>query len=162
MRGRSILTAGLLATFVSIPFTAFAQSMEHWVASGTVKRNNAKCKFDPGPAPTTVATARFETVNGVTTLTNDGFNAQGEKIHTVIVVQFDGKEHAVEGAAMPTTRIFKWIDDRTIQWITKVNGQLTGTTQDVLSRDGKTHTATSVGLNAQGQMTYNVAVWEKQ
>ena len=162
MRGRSILTAGLLATFISVPFNAFAQSMEHWVASGTVKRNNASSKFDPGPAPTTVATARFETVNGITRLTNDGVNAQGEKTHTVVMVQFDGKEHAVEGAAMPATLTFKWIDDRTIQWITKVNGQMMRTTHDVLSRDGKTHTATTIGLNAQGQMFYNVAVWEKQ
>ena len=94
--------------------------------------------------------------------TTDFVNAQGQQNHNEIPEKFDGKDHPVQGTAQPQTRSFKWIDDNTMEWVTKTNGKQTTTTRATLSRDGKTQTVTTTGTNAQGQKVNNVTVFEKQ
>jgi hypothetical protein len=132
--------------------------MEQWV--GTWKLNLAKSAGGAaggGPG----STSTVDIVNGIMRITIDGVSPQGQKVHRVIMAQFDGKEHAVEDAATPTTRTFKYIDDHTFEWI-QANGQMTVTVHVVLSRDGKTQTVTTIGLNPQGQNIPNVQLYEKQ
>jgi len=158
---RTMVGIVLLTAFVVVPFTAFAQSMNLWV--GTWKANVATSKVDPaGPPPPTSLTVTVDIVNGVARLTGDLVNAQGQKSHQVNLVTFDGNEHPLVGEAQPTTRTYKWVDDRTFEWVTKVNGQVTGTTRDVLSRDGKTATVTTTGKNPQGKAFKAVTLFEKQ
>ena len=75
---------------------------------------------------------------------------------------FDGKEHPVAGALLPTTRTFKWVDDRHYEWVTRVNGRETTTTRLELSPDGRTQTLVTTGRSAQGQHVDATAVFEKQ
>ena len=118
---RTMLGIVLSTAVVVVPFTAFAQSMNLWV--GTWKLNFAKSTFDPGPPLVTSNTATFDLVNGVARLTADAVNAQGQKDHTVVLVTFDGKEQPLVGANPPVTRTHKWIDERTWEWVDKVNAR---------------------------------------
>ena len=137
-----------------------AQS-EPWV--GTWRLNIAKSTYSPGPPPTVKSqTSRREAVpNGVKT-TIDTIDAKGNATHVEVTAMFDGKEYEVKGAAMPTTRAYKSIDNRTYEYVTRVNGKVTTTTRSVVSVDGKTHTNTVTGVDAQGQKVNNVVLWERQ
>jgi hypothetical protein len=135
--------------------------------AGTWKLNIAKSKYDPGPAPAapTSNTTLLEIVNGVMRITTNTVNAQGQPNQVVRYAHFDGKEHgqaSANPAAAVTTYAYTWVDPRTYQWITKVDGKTTTTTRLVLSADGRTQTLTTTGTNVQGQKVNNVTIFEKQ
>ena len=64
--------------------------------------------------------------------------------------------------AANTTRAYRRIDDRTYEFVTKVDGKVTTTTRSVAARDGKTRTTTTTGKDAQGQTVNNVQVFDRQ
>jgi hypothetical protein len=71
----------------------------------------------------------------------------------------------VDGKPNPNgadTISIKKIDDNTYEATTKKKGQVLTVTKNVISKDGKTRTATAAGKNAEGQTVNNVVVWEKQ
>ena len=70
----------------------------------------------------------------------------------------DGKPNP-NGADMISV---KKIDDYTYEATTKQKGKVLTVTKNVISKDGKTRTATATGKNAQGQTVNNTIVWEKQ
>jgi hypothetical protein len=147
------LSAALLAIAVG------AQSLP---LAGTWRASIAKSKYDPGPPPKVPGTLTWERVAGGWRFTTDGVDAQGQKTHTETMEKDDGSEVPVKGAASPTTRVFRRIDDRTYEDSDKVNGKPTVTRRGVISADGKTMTVTVTGTNAQGQKVSNVLVYEKQ
>jgi hypothetical protein len=156
----SVILTSLLMTVLVV--TAGAQSMQAWL--GTWKLNLAKGVNRVGIAakPPTSNTTVLEMVNGVMRITSDAVNSDGQKTHTVTMAAFDGKEHPVEGALLPTTRTFKWVDDHHYEWVTKVNGRVTTTTRLELSRDGRTQTLITTGKSPTAQQVDNTSVFEKQ
>jgi hypothetical protein len=54
------------------------------------------------------------------------------------------------------------VDSQTIEFARKKGGKPVQTATSVVSKDGKTRTVTSVGVNAQGQKINNVGVYEKK
>ena len=158
---RNVRGVVVALSLIVVPSASFAQQQSpQW--AGTWKRNVVKSTYNAGQPPKTEQTVKLELVNGQLKATTDGFNAQGQPAHTVMTVVFDGKEHPVEGSAQPTTRVYKWIDQRTYEGVTRVKGQITTTTRYALSADGKTHTLTTKGKNAQGQDVDNVVFYERQ
>ena len=77
------------------------------------------------------------------------------------MVRFDGSERIIN-AEQGTTATYKWIDERTYEGFNKAKGQPTTMTRYALAVDGKTHTLTTTGKNAQGQPVNNVVLYEKQ
>ena len=135
--------------------------------SGTWKVNVAKSKYSPGPPPksnTQVITA----VDGGMKVVTDGVNNEGKKTHNEYTVKFDGKDYPEKpmldgkpnpnGADMIST---KKIDDNTYEATTKQKGKVLAVTKNVISKDGKTRTATAAGKNGEGQTVNNTIVWEK-
>lgn len=112
---------------------------------GTWSLNLAASTFDPGPAPRppTANTSTLELVDGELTMDTEFVNSRGRRRRQRVVVTFDGREHAVAGALRPTTRIFRWIDDRTLGWDQRVDGLVTNTFTAVLADDGQTMTVTT-------------------
>ena len=149
------------ALVLMIAGSSHAQSSAPWV--GTWKVNLEKSTYSPGPKPTVAAQVKIEPApNGMKT-TIDAVNPQGEKTHTETVAAFDGKDYPVNGAPNPnSTSTLKRIDDRSFENQGKVGGKPTVTTRIVISKDGKTLTATQTGTNAQGQAVKNVIVAERQ
>jgi hypothetical protein len=137
------------------------QALERFI--GTWKQNIAKSKYSPGPGPKS-QTVVIKVSEGGLLATGDFVNAQGQHQQNQVEIpeKFDGKDYPVKAAPQPATRSFKWIDDSTMEGVTKVNGKQTATTRASLSRVGKIQTLTTTGTNAQGQNFQNVVVLEKQ
>ena len=92
----------------------------------------------------------------------DGVDAAGKATHNEIVTMFDGKDAEYKGAAAPTTRVYSRIDDRTVQYVSKVNGKVTTTTRMTISADGNTRTLVTTGTGADGKPVNSTAVYERQ
>jgi hypothetical protein len=86
----------------------------------------------------------------------------GQPTHVEIIVRFDSTDRPLVGAAVPTTRAYKRIDDRTYEFVQKEHGKVTTTFRSVAAPGGKSRTATTTGTNAQGQSVKNVVLYEKQ
>lgn len=138
--------------------------------AGTWKLNIAKSKYSPGPPPTGPNTQKIEAVENGIKMVADGVNAKGQKTHNEYTVKYDGKDYPshpmLDGKPDPnaadTTISAKRIDDYTYESTTKSKGVVLVTIKEVISKDGKTRTATITGKNAQGQEVNNVVVYEKQ
>ena len=165
----SLVAAAFVATSSSAAAQSRPQSQSHSMSlwTGTWKLNIAQSKYDPGPPPQPPASnvVTLDIVNGLLRITTNQVNAQGQPFQTIGYISFDGKEQAIISTlptAPPATRLAKWIDERTYEFTNRVDGQVTTTTRLELARDGKTHTLTTTGKNAQGQTVDNVTLFEKQ
>jgi hypothetical protein len=153
-----LLTVLTLTAVLTVAFTPSAQSVDPWL--GTWKLNLTKSKFVLGPPPTSL-TLKWELSERKLKFTSSGANAQGQATHDEWVGKFDGKDYALSGAPTAnTTRAYKRIDDRTYEFVTKVDGKVTGTTRVVVSRD--TMRATTTGKDALGRTIHNLLVWDRQ
>jgi hypothetical protein len=136
--------------------------------SGTWKVNVAKSKYSPGPPPKSNM-QKIDPVAGGMKVVTDGMNSDGKKTHNEYTVKFDGKGYAehpmLDGKPNPNGADMisvKKIDDYTFEATTKQKGKVLTVTKNVVSKDGKTRTATATGKNGQGQTVNNTVVWEKQ
>src|ERR1700730_10205861 len=111
----------------TVAFTTVGHAAEPWL--GTWKLNLTNSKFILGPPPTSL-TLKWELSEAELKFTSIGVNAQGEATHGAWVGKFDGKDYALNGAPTAnTTRAYKRIDDRTYEFVTRVDGKVTGTTK---------------------------------
>jgi hypothetical protein len=152
--------------FAMLVLVFFAVSMGLAAAedpmAGTWKLNVAKSKYNPGPAPkgeTNHVEAYGE--NGIK-VTAEITDAQGKKINIAYSGNFDGKEYPVTGDPNSDTFTLRRIDARTIERMNKKAGKPTTTLTYIVSKDGKTKTIRTKGVNSQGQPVLNVALFEKQ
>jgi hypothetical protein len=153
---RRIVAGLVLLAMLSV--TALAQQQSNlWV--GTWKPNRAKSTYS-GTPPTGDQTIRLELVNGLLQVATTTTNAQGQATTNTYLVKFGGEQPV--NPTTGVTRTYRWIDDRTYEGATKVKGQSTTTTIYALARDGKTHTVTTKGKNAQGVIVNNVVLYEKE
>ena len=75
--------------------------------------------------------------------------------------RFDGKDYPTNGGDPRVVSLTR-IDDRTIEQITKRNGQISSRSRIVVSQDGKTLTSTGNGVNGRGEpYTDQVQVFDR-
>lgn len=150
--------AALAVMLVALPLVSSAQAPQGFV--GTWKENVAK---STSPTPNKSQTTRIEAVpGGGLKIVGDVVDATGKATHLETVTMFDGKEAVRKGAAQPTTRVYTRIDDRTIQYVTRVNGKVTTTQRQTLSADGKTRTGVTTGTDAASKPVNTTNVFERQ
>jgi hypothetical protein len=154
----------LVATFALMATITYGADM----FSGTWKVNLAKSKYSPGPPPKTNM-QKIEAVENGIKVVADGENSEGKKTHNEYTAKFDGKDYAehpmLDGKPNPNGAdmiSLTKVDDYTFEATTKQKGKVLTTTKNVVSKDGKTRTATTTGKNAQGQTVNNTIIWEKQ
>ncbi len=135
---------------------------------GTWKLKVAKSKYSPGPAPKS-NTVKFEAIVGGIKLVADGVDAQGKKTHNEYTAKFDAKDNPtkpmLDGKPNPNAAdsvAHKKIDDYNYEVTTKLKGKPLTVARHVISKDGKTRTVTTTGMNAQGQKVNDMTVFEKQ
>jgi hypothetical protein len=128
-----------------------------------------KIEVQPWARPKGPNTQKIEAVENGSKLVADGVNAQGQRTHNEFTVKFDGKDYpqhpTIDGKPNPDaadTVAAKKIDDHTYEFTNKRKGTLLTTIKEVISKDGKTRTATITGTNAQGQAVNDTVVYEKQ
>ena len=150
----------LSTLFVSTSLYAQAQQ-DPFV--GTWKQNLAKSKYDPANlTPRVGTTIKREASGNGYKVTSDGVNAQGVATHTeYTVATLDGKDYPLTGSEYDSSA-FKRIDANTFIRVDKRGGAVARVVRIVVSKDGRTYTADSVGYNAQGVAFHNVTVFDKQ
>jgi hypothetical protein len=154
----------LLVTAARPPAASAAQAAPNtppanpWLGRWSINVNRSKYG---GPAPKAL-THTFEETPGGMKLIVDQITGDGRKIHTEVMVKFDGTDQPVYGDAQrDSTRAFRRIDARTMEVTNKTDGRVTSTVTEVVSADGRTRTTTIVGRNSQQQMR-NVLVFDRQ
>lgn len=155
---RVILGVGLVS--VLFPLVSAAQVPQSYL--GTWKLNLAKSTYNPGPAPKSSTGGTEAVPGGGMRVTNDSIDLAGKPTHTEIVTMFDGKEGELKGAAAPPTRLYSRSDDRTYQYVMRVNGKVTTTNRVTISADGKTRTIVSTGTGTDGKPVNTTTVWDRQ
>jgi len=160
MSKRSVLLIVFtLTTVLTVRFAVSAQSADPWF--GTWKQNLARSTYSPGPTPTGPGGIRKEEPWEGGLKSTQG--PEGQPARLEVIAKFDGKDYPVKGAAAAnTTRAYTHINDRTVEYVTKVDGKVLTTVRTVVSTDGKTSTTTVTGQNAQGQTVNNTIVWDRQ
>jgi len=151
------LAATLLLVALALNVSA-APADEH---SGTWKMNPAKSNYSPGPAPKSI-TVKIAADAENMKLTSDGIDAAGKPTHVEYTAKYDGKDYPITGIPNADTVALERLDASTIRSITKRGDQVVMTVTSVISKDGKTRTATFKGKNAEGLDVNNVVVYDKQ
>ena len=156
------LAFGVVLTLVVSVMSLSAQERDPRI--GTWKLNVAQSTFDPGPPPQSETRTYEDRGGGVTLMTVEGINAQGNPIFFQVAYKLDGKDYprADIGAQTVRTVSCKLVDADTVEEIGKRGGKVYVTGTFTVSKDGKTMTHRPKGTNAQGQPFSNVSVFEKQ
>ena len=128
---------------------------------GTWVLNVAKSKYTPGPPPKEQTTIFEATGEGVK-VTTKGTDSAGKPTLTGYTANYDGKDYPVTGNSDWDTVSLKRINASTVEYTRKRAGKVVQTATGVVSKDGKTRTITSTGVNAQGQKIHNVGVYDKK
>lgn len=156
----TILLARALCVVAAVASVAAAQTEPR---VGTWDLNLAKSTFSPEPPPKR-QTLTFQAAGPHWVALLQGTDASGMPINpdmNNLAINFDGKDHPTANVNYDTTA-WKRIDANTYQAIRKKAGKIVLTSTNVVSKDGKTMTITTKGVNADGQSIHNVRVYDKR
>ena len=128
---------------------------------GTWVLNVAKSKYTPGPPPKEQTTI-FEAAGQGLKATTKGTDSAGKSTMTAYTANYDGKDYLVTGNPDWDMVSLKRVNANTVEFTRKRAGKVVQTAISVVSKDGKTRTIKTTGVNAQGQKINNTAVYEKK
>jgi hypothetical protein len=131
---------------------------------GTWKYNSAKSKPAPGVPAIKNLTLTREATDGGVKVTAKGDRADGSKIDNVTDAKYGGNPVMTSGGGTPWDMVaMKQVDANTVtEERSKHGGKYHSTVRNVVSKDGKTITATTKGTDEDGKPFTAVAVFEKQ
>ena len=157
---RSVVLCLGLSSFLMLSIgAAFAQSDPQ---VGIWKLNLAKSKYSPGPGPKS-GTTKIEVVGAGTKVSVDQMQADGTSRQWGFTANYDGKDSPMTGVNPDADSVARTrVDANTIQTISKKDGKVTTTQTSEVSKDGKTRTVTTKGMDAAGKKVNNLAVYDKQ
>ena len=136
-----------------------------WAADpfvGTWKEDMSKTKISTGASLPKSVTAKVEAKGEGFKWVTDMVLADGQTLHMEWEGKFDGKDYPVKGDQNTDTYSLKKIDSNTIVGVDKKAGKEVGNWRYVVSKDGKTVTATGKFKNEKGQEITVTSVSEKQ
>ncbi len=150
---------GLVVLQISLAGVALqAQSDPH---VGTWVLNVGKSRYTPGPPPAS-QTSVYAVEGAGFKVTTKGQGPLGQPTSTEFTAAFDGKDHPVSGNLDWDAVLVKRVDSHTVEFTRKKGGTVVQTATSVVSKDGKTRTVTSTGVNARGAKVNTVAVYERK
>ena len=160
-RGTTCMLTGMTLlglAIAGVPQPSYAQSD---LALGTWQLNVSKSKYSPGPPPKS-STVTVQAVGQNHKLTAVTINAEGKQTSVENTRIYDGMSHPVAGNPDYDAGAFTRVDAYTIVISYTKAGKLVRTATNVLSQDGKTITATNIGMDASGRPVNIIAVYDKQ
>jgi hypothetical protein len=108
---------------------------------GTWHLSIAKSRYDPGPPPKSQTRIYREEDGGVKAVVITVHkNGNSDTVH--YVVNYDGKEHPVDGSPDTDGILMQRVDDYTSESVLSHAGHTVGTARRTVSRDGQTMTIT--------------------
>jgi len=149
-----------LALAAIVATTGGTAAADHWL--GTWKLNLAKSRYNPPEMAPKSQTIRRESSDGGLKIVTDGVDAQGKPTHNEYSAKFDGKDYPWTGQVNADTISLLRIDDDYYEAIWKLKGDVTITSNTVVSKDGQTLTTTQSGKDAQGRVVLNMTVYDRQ
>jgi hypothetical protein len=152
--------SGLYKLFLTLSMSA-AMLIAADPTLGTWKLNVAKSKFNPGLAPKSQTTTYSQDGDWIV-IKASGVDSQGKKIARESRYRRDGKEYPFDGPFGRGKITVKRIDAYTANAAVKYDDGGTTKSHSVISKDGKTRTMTSTGVNAKGEKVNSVAVYDLQ
>ena len=93
--------------------------------------------------------------------TAKGVGADGKPTGASYTAEYDGKDVPLTGSAIADTTSLKRIDANTVERTNKKGGKVVLTIRREYAKDGKSFTATTKGMNAQGQPANNVLFFDR-
>jgi hypothetical protein len=158
-----MLLAGLLL-LVLLPASGQApQGLQ--LKFGTWKLNLEKSKFPPETSPPQSDTRVYEDGGaGIIRSTHTTVNRAGEEALTTYSAKFDGKEYPVvtRGSSAPSSIAFHIINPYSESFVLTRDGKVVTRGTTAISKDGKTLTMTLNTINAKGQTSQGISIYEKQ
>lgn len=151
----AVLVASLVVLALQSGFAQGDSLLGTWVL------NVAKSKYTPGPPPKEQTTI-FEAAGQGLKATTKGTDSAGKSTMTAYTANYDGKDYRVTGNPDWDMVSLKRINANTVEFTRKRAGKVVQTATSVVSKDGKTRTITTTGVDAQGQKINNTAVSEKK
>ena len=150
----TLTTLVMLATFV-----ATIPAQDHRAAMGVWVLNLQQSRFDPGPLPKRQTSTFTQMPDGSVRIDNVVIDAQGRTSHREMVSKFDGRPEPRAGSAQPTTRAYRWLDDRNFEFEETIDGQRSVTGRTSVSKDGRVRTLKVDGMR-NGKPVHNIEVYE--
>lgn len=129
---------------------------------GTWALNVAKSRYLAGRQPPREQTVVYEAAGQGVKVTAKGVDAAGQPTLTQYTASYDGRDYPVTGNRDWDAIALKRINSLTAQFTRKRAGKVVETGTNVVSRDGKTRTITTTGVNAQGQTINIIGIYDKQ
>jgi hypothetical protein len=161
-RRKTLMLVGVLLTIAISPQAAFSQSDP---MIGTWQLNLAKSKFSPGPPPKSI-THTLQQDGENRKFRSTGVNAEGNPLVLETMHIYDGMPHPSTGSptllALFDASAYTRVDANTIILSRLKAGKLVQVETVVVSPDGKTWTATRMGIDANGRRINDIAVYDKQ
>jgi len=158
--GKWAIPVLVVLCFVVVASAAAAQGESR---VGTWELNLAKSSFSPGPAPRK-QTLIFQAAGPQWMALVQGIDESGRPLNldmNNLAINFDGRDHATATVNYDTTA-WKVISVDKYEVIRKKAGKIVLTSTNVISKDGKTMTITTKGVNADGQSVYTVRIYDRQ
>jgi hypothetical protein len=128
---------------------------------GTWKLNASKSTFMAGPALKT-QTRTYTQIGPTITLVMKSVGADGSEATSKTSYQLDGKDYPVAGNADFDSLSAQQIDSSTAKFTLKKGGKKVGTTERIVSKDGKTLTSTMKLTTAKGDASESELVFDRQ
>lgn len=130
---------------------------------GQWKLNTEKSKYTPAPMPVKSLLVTREAADGGVKVTVTGEQADGTAINATYTAKYGAKEVSVSGNSPYDSVAIKQDNANTItETRKKTGGPYQSTARVVVSKDGKTMTATNKGTNGSGKQFTAVFVFDKQ
>ena len=141
----------------TVAFLSLGQttSPDNWM--GVWKLNLAKSKYQSTPPKNRVL--KFEPIPGGLKATSDLTDPEGV-VHIEFTAKYDGKDVVMNGPAIRQTIAVTRVDAYTFDTAQKSSGMVTSTARYVVSKDGKTLTATSIAVST-GEKVINISVYDR-
>ena len=159
MKQRAFAVVCLASGFLlALSAAAYAQDPN----LGTWRVDLAKSKYNPADLAPKSVTVRSSAVGKGLNVVVDVVDFTGKPLHYEYTAMYDGRDVPVKGDPGRDTTAMKRIDDLTFEQTNKKDGKTTTVSRYVYTRDGKSRTQTTTGMNLQGQKINNTVVWIRQ
>ncbi len=149
----------VLALFAVLPATAGAQKPDPQI--GTWVLNVKKSTYSPGPAPKS-GSRTYSMTGAMLKLVSEGVGADGKPTKAEFTAGFDGKDYPLVGVAQYDMIAVKKLDANTTHASLKKGGKEIAQSHRVVSKNGKSMTVTTTGVNAKGKKMKNVEHYDKK
>jgi hypothetical protein len=149
----------LTTLLVLVTCVAVTPAQDHRAAMGVWVLNLEQSRFEPGPLPRRQTSTFTQMGDGSIKIENDSIDAQGRASHREMISKFDGRPEARAGSAQPTTRAYRWLDDRNFEFEETINGQRSVIGRTSVSKDGRVRTLKVDGTRG-GRPVHNIEVYE--